>query len=720
MPFDAPDAAEDARRSRKLNSARCSRIPWMAGSLDAQPWDGGSAVPILHQGSVEFSDTRAWRLTLTLPPPRGLWDGSAPGAIPSILDLTAAVPYTMQDPAAWPSKAKGREAVASLAQGVAGLVPEVLAAAARARSTAFNEIVRCVPAGQVEQRLATIPPVAGDRIGCRLDPDGEGWAVRSLSDSWRSAAERVFGRTIRRVKAQEEKQASGLHDYAAFFPLARSIRRRIVFHCGPTNSGKTHAAVEPLCAAPDGVYLAPLRLLALEGYERIRGAGLPAVLLTGEERSVDPAARHVSSTVEMLDTERRYTVAVIDEIQMLGDDRRGWAWTQALAGVAADTVYLCGSQDAIPYIEQVLDMTGEEFEVRSFERLQPLVHVQGQRPTLADVRQGDAVIAFTRRDVLALRETLQAAGLRVATLYGNLGPEVRRAEAERFRTGDASVVVATDAIGMGLNLPIRRVLFTTVRKYDGTADRLLTPSEIRQIAGRAGRYGLHECGEASAIRGIPDAVQVNRALAQPPSSPDDVRLSLMPPWRAVDTIGRIMETDQLKPILERIHNSIMQGDRIFRPGADQDVLTMAAALDTNGVGLSLRDRYGLLGCPVDTKPGNGFLPSFCEWVRSFSKGEAVDVPAVGGRAEGRTSRDLSDAELGVRVLGAYIWIALRHPDWAPGREQAEERRRELNRHIEAILREQSIAKACRKCGTELPAWSPHAKCDPCHYGDARF
>ena len=118
---------------------------------------------------------------------------------------------------------------------------------------------------------------------------------------------------------------------------------------------------------------------------------------------------------------------------------------------------------------------------------------------LEKVAPGDAVVAFSRRAVHENREVLVAAGHRVATIYGALSPEVRRAEAARFRTGEADVLVTTDAIGMGLNLgPLQRVVFSAVRKYDGVGERALTNSEIRQIAGRAGRYGHQEVGYVAA------------------------------------------------------------------------------------------------------------------------------------------------------------------------------------------------------------------------------
>lgn len=149
------------------------------------------------------------------------------------------------------------------------------------------------------------------------------------------------GRKTREAQAvQKTRDSFDLARYPESFNLAASIPRRLVALLGPTNSGKTHEAMQILQRAQSGVYLAPLRLLALENYERLREAGLCVNLITGEERRLSENATHVASTVEMLDSKTRVEVAVIDEIQMLADADRGAAWTAAVCAVPAHTVYL--------------------------------------------------------------------------------------------------------------------------------------------------------------------------------------------------------------------------------------------------------------------------------------------------------------------------------------------------------------------------------------------
>ena len=169
--------------------------------------------------------------------------------------------------------------------------------------------------------------------------------------------------------------------------------------------------------------------------------------------------------------------------------------------------------------------------------------------TIASLRLGDAVVAFSRRDVLMLRDRIAASGHPVSVIYGALPPEVRRREAERFAQGESHILVATDAIGMGLNLnlPIQRVVFSTLTKYDGVADRTLDESEVHQIAGRAGRYGIHEEGFVGVLdEAEPTALRVlKELLAKTPRAPADFKAPVAPNGWHVDTISVRLGEDRL-------------------------------------------------------------------------------------------------------------------------------------------------------------------------------
>jgi ATP-dependent RNA helicase SUPV3L1/SUV3 len=184
--------------------------------------------------------------------------------------------------------------------------------------------------------------------------------------------------------------------------------------------------MEHLASARCGAYLAPLRLLALENYERLQEKGVRVSLVTGEEQRLDPAGTHVASTVEMANFTRRLDVAVIDEVQLLADPERGGAWVAAICGIPADIVYLVGAPAAKPALEALANRLNVELEVRMLERKSPLHVLDTPISSLKDLKPGDALIAFSRRNVLEWAENASRCGLSVATIYGNLSPETRR------------------------------------------------------------------------------------------------------------------------------------------------------------------------------------------------------------------------------------------------------------------------------------------------------
>ena len=288
--------------------------------------------------------------------------------------------------------------------------------------------------------------------------------------------------------------------YPDLFPLARQKERHFILHIGPTNSGKSYDALNALKEAESGIYLAPLRLLAYEKFEELNEEGCPCSMKTGEEEIGIPFSRVQSSTIEVLDFAKEYDIAVIDEAQMITDSQRGSAWTFALLGVRADVVHVCLAPEAETVVKNVIAACGDTYEVVRHSRLVPLAFDSSvSADFVSEARRGTAFIVFSRKDVHAVAGELQRNGVRCSVIYGALPYDVRRNEVKRYVSGDTDVVVATDAIGMGLNLPIERVIFLTVEKFDGVQQRTLTPTEIKQIAGRAGRYGMYDKGWAGSV-----------------------------------------------------------------------------------------------------------------------------------------------------------------------------------------------------------------------------
>lgn len=287
-------------------------------------------------------------------------------------------------------------------------------------------------------------------------------------------------------------------NYADFFPEARVMKRHFVLHLGGTNSGKTYSAIEALKAAPNGIYLAPLRLLAYEQYDKLNHEGVPCSMITGEERIDMPGSWHQSSTIEMLSLNETYDTAVIDEAQMVADSGRGGAWTNAILGIRASHIYLCASPDAEKILIKLIESCGDTYKIVRHERKTPLCLEAQTLNHLRDVQPGDALIVFSRKDVHGVAAELKQYNKKCSIIYGALPYETRHQEAEKFSSGQTEVVVATDAIGMGMNLPIKRVIFLQDSKFDGKVHRQLNATEVQQIAGRAGRYGLYDEGLVTA------------------------------------------------------------------------------------------------------------------------------------------------------------------------------------------------------------------------------
>lgn len=504
----------------------------------------------------------------------------------------------------------------------------------------------------------------------------EEWRRQRLGELHASARHRHEGEVV---------AALTLSRWVASFTAARAMRRRILAFLGPTNSGKSHAAFDLLARAERGAYLAPLRLLAWEGQERLAERGVQASLLTGEERRAAPGDTHLSATVEMADLATPVPLAVVDEVQMLADEDRGWAWTQAVVGFPAETLVLAGAPEAEPLVRRLARLTGETVELRRFERMVPLSVLRRPVP-LARTEPGDAIVCFSRRDAFALREGLIARGRPPAMVYGALGPDVRRAEAERFRDGTAPVLVATDAIGMGLNLPIRRILFAATTKYGG-----LGPHLIRQIAGRAGRFGHYPEGFVGVLEGEDPDVIASAVEHPPPALEGPMRV--LPRESQLLEIGRRLGAPSLLRVLTVV------AERFRWPGAGfalsrlEDAFALAEIAASARLGL--KESLGYLGCPVDLRDrlaGQALLA----WARRHALSGPVPAPPLPRRLLARSvaadPADLAEAERAARLCTAYLWLAQKWPATYREADSARAVQETLNGYIERGLREGASAR----------------------------
>lgn len=286
------------------------------------------------------------------------------------------------------------------------------------------------------------------------------------------------------------------------YEKARSMKRHFILHVGDTNTGKTHASIERLMDAESGVYLAPLRLLALEIQDKLRSENISCSLLTGEEEDIVSYASHVSSTIEKLQLETEYDICVIDEAQMIADKQRGWAWTRAIIGVLAPEIHICMAPEAKDIVIKLIKDCKDTYEVIEHKRDTELIFEDKKFDLNKDVKKGDALVVFGKKKALAVSAQLLNNNIKTSIIYGSLPYSTRKKQFERFLNGETEVIVCTDAIGMGVNLPIKRIVFLETRKYDGISLRKLRVPEIKQIAGRAGRKGIYNKGYVTATTDI--------------------------------------------------------------------------------------------------------------------------------------------------------------------------------------------------------------------------
>ncbi len=264
-----------------------------------------------------------------------------------------------------------------------------------------------------------------------------------------------------------------------------SARSRVVAVLGPTNTGKTHLAVERMLGHASGMIGLPLRLLAREIYDRVAAVrGHRAVaLITGEEKIVPPRAHYFVCTAEAMPLGRQVEFLAIDEIQLAADPERGHVFTDRLLRARGRyETMLLGSASMAPLLRRLLP--GLEIQFR--ERLSRLQYAGHRKITRLPARS--AIVAFAAEEVYAIAELIRRQRGGAAVVMGSLSPRTRNAQVALYESGEVDFLVATDAIGMGLNMDLGHVAFAGLTKFDGRRHRRLTPQETAQVAGRAGRH----------------------------------------------------------------------------------------------------------------------------------------------------------------------------------------------------------------------------------------
>ncbi len=254
---------------------------------------------------------------------------------------------------------------------------------------------------------------------------------------------------------------------------------------GPTNTGKTFTAFEKLFTYSSGIFGFPLRLLARENYDKaVKRIGLSNVaLITGEEKILPKEAKYFFCTVESMPNNISVECVIIDEIQLSADYERGHIFTDRILNLRGNfqTIFL-GSLN----IENLLKKIYPNISIEKKNRFSQLTFLRKQN--YSKLKPRSAIIAFNINKVYEIAESIRAHKGGTAVVLGSLSPRTRNAQVEVYENKNVDFLVATDAIGMGLNLNINHVSFSSLEKFDGRYNRNLNPSELGQIAGRAGRY----------------------------------------------------------------------------------------------------------------------------------------------------------------------------------------------------------------------------------------
>jgi ATP-dependent RNA helicase SUPV3L1/SUV3 len=289
------------------------------------------------------------------------------------------------------------------------------------------------------------------------------------------------------------KSKASIEKIENFYKKAREKQREIIGYYGPTNSGKTFEALKEFENSKKAVYLAPLRLLAREIFDKYKNK-LKISLITGEEKIIIKNQTHITSTIEMIDINKEYDLVIIDEFQMINDEQRGNAWSRAILGINAKKIIIIGSNNIKQLTKEISLKCNDIYSEKSFERLNELKILE-KKINIRELKKGDAIIVFSRKDIYKLKQNVEKLGLKVSVVYGALPPETRIKQAEIFNKEETDILIATNAIGFGLNLNIKRIIYYTVSKWNGIEMQTITKSEFKQISGRAGRYKINDFGE---------------------------------------------------------------------------------------------------------------------------------------------------------------------------------------------------------------------------------
>lgn len=550
----------------------------------------------------------------------------------------------------------------------------------------------------------------------------ERWEREKLAraQAAKDAIERAKIEEQRRIR-KREREDHKKHKIQEYFekikgnvPYRKVLPETVELHLGPTNSGKTHDAVQFLAKEGKGVFASPLRMLAREVYETLSlQLGSERVgLMTGEEQ-INPDADIICCTAEMAPMQGE--VLVLDEIHWISDPDRGWAWLKLLLGGEYKHIRICGPVQAEKVIHKAI-ANSINYQTHYHSRLAPLTFVGGV--TIGKIPYRSVIVAFSKKAVLALaREIQNASGQPVGALYGALPPSTRVEQIRKFVKGEYKYLVSTDVIGHGVNLPCDNIAFAQTVKFDGSTRRDLYPWEAAQIAGRAGRFGLATEGRVYILHSKM-GLEVNKKLVEEGCN---VAVGTKTDQRLENIKG------VLRPTLAQLGNPPVE-DLVFALAAwksailpvlqqhpwilSQNVsplIERANSIREMNVSINVEDAWAIIMAPIDaenikfsayikavagTDSLSRFVPS-----RNRIKGMSLDVAEVSCK----DVRDLRCFNMMFPDKGELDYQTLLEAEEA------------LSSHISELI-PQMVKNApygkCSSCGASCPPW--FSECNSCH------
>lgn len=487
------------------------------------------------------------------------------------------------------------------------------------------------------------------------------------------------------------------------FAEVREMHRHFILHIGPTNSGKTFRSLERLKLAKCGVYLGPLRLLALEVYEQMCHYDVPCTMRTGQECIEEEGSRVTASTIEMADFDENYDIAVIDEAQMVTDPDRGHSWTKAILGLRAKEIHICMSPAAEQAILHLIQLCQDDYEIERYVRKTELICEDVPFVFPDDVQNGDALIVFSKKSVLDVAGRLEEQKINASVIYGSLPPEIRRRQMHLFNKGKTKVVVATDAIGMGLNLPVKRIVFLQAEKYDGVSRRPLLVSEVKQIAGRAGRFGIYDTGYINAM-GSEELSYIRECYEAEEEPVSQVNLGF--PQILLDIEAPMDE-------LLKIWHDVTPTEPFVKENIDEALYLYEQAKRQKALIDGFENKhilYRMITCPIDIKD-RWVVALWLQYCKTYTADVSLEKPAL----YRDKSRGIMQYETYYKQLDLYYQFSHRMQK-VIDKEWLEREREKTEMAIMRYLTKgkHNYISRCRYCGKLLPLGSPFQVCDGCY------